>query len=388
MIYLIVPALLITIGVGLFGGALFGRIRRRRYLLVGLSFALWVSAAMVFTSCSAPAEPPVAATSTPMSAASSAESTATPEPTATALPSPTPTDTPPTATPEPPPGLLVFPSVRSGNFDLWLMDLANPDDLTLLTKDAHSDVEPRWSPDGTKILFSTLRESASGTNDLWVMNADGSEPTPLIQWPESYEWGATWSPDGEQIAFTSTRDYDYEIYVMDAAGEEDPINITDNDRLDSYPDWSPDGRWLVFVSDRTENWEIWKMDVESCLASSREGDADEDACEATQLTDDLRDDFFPRWSPDGEKIVFSSQRDANRNIYIMDADGGNIVQVTNSRDHDSNPIWALDGEAIIFSSKRQGDWGIYIINPDGTDERLLVDAPGEDRFGDWWSEDD
>ena len=63
----------------------------------------------------------------------------------------------------------------------------------------------------------------------------------------------------------------------------------------------------------------------------------------------------------------------------------NLVQVTNSRDHDSNPIWALDGQAIIFSSKRNADWGIYIIKPDGAEERLLTDAPGEDRFGDWWS---
>ena len=385
MIYLIVPALLITLGVGFFGGALFGRIRQRRFFLLGMAFVLWFSAALVFTACSAPADPPQAAISTPVSAASAVESPATPEPTATALPSPTPTDAPPTPTPAPSPGYLVFPSTRGGNLDLWLMDLANPDDLTLLTKDAQPDVEPRWSPDGGKILFSTLQGTETGMNDLWVMNADGSEATPLVQWPEINKWAGAWSPDGKQIAFTSTRDFDYEIYVIDAAGEQDPVNLTDNDALDSYPDWSADGHWMVFVSDRTGDWEIWKMDVETCLASLQEGGTDEDACEATQLTDMPRDDFFPRWSPDGEKIVFSSQRDANRNIYIMDADGGNIVQVTNSRDHDSNPMWALDGQAIIFSSKRNGDWGIYIINPDGTDERPLTDAPGEDRFGDWWS---
>jgi TolB protein len=265
------------------------------------------------------------------------------------------------------------------------LDLANPDDPDQLTTAPQPDVEPRWSPDGAKILFSTLQGTETGMNDLWVMSADGSDARPLLQWPESYEWGATWSPDGELIAFTSTRDFDYEIYVMDAAGKQDPINLTDNDALDSYPDWSADGHWLVFVSDRSGDWEIWKMDVEACLAARMAGEKAEDTCEAIQLTNSAGDDFFPRWSPDDSQIVFTSRRDANRNIYLMDADGGNVIQVTNTRDHDSNPIWALDGQAIIFSSKRNADWGIYMINPDGTGERLLADAPGEDRFGDWWS---
>jgi Tol biopolymer transport system component len=393
MTYLLFTALLITLGVGLLGGALFGRIRQRRFNLLSLSLVLWIGAALVFTSCSAPSDATLTnATATMVSEVAEvelpaiAETTVTPEPTATVIPSPAPTVTF-TPTPEPSLGYLVFPSARSGNLDLWLMDLTNPDDLTLLTKASPPDVEPRWSPDGSKILFSTLQGTEAGMNDLWMMNADGSEPHPVIDWPESYEWGATWSPDGDQIAFTSTRDFDYEIYITDAEGEGEPINLTDNENLDSYPDWSADGRWLVFVSDRSQDWEIWKIDVEACLPFRRDGAGEESACEAIQLTDSSGDDFFPRWSPDGSRIVFSSIRDANRNIYVMDADGSNVVQLTNSRDHDSMPMWALDGEAIIFSSKRMGDWGIYIMNADGTGERLLVDAPGEDRFGDWWSGD-
>ena len=386
MIYLIITAFLVVIGVGFFGGALFGRIRQRRFNLLGLSIALWLSAALVFTSCSPPANPPQAAPLTPdsISQEPGPQSTAIPEPSPTPLPTPTPTEEP-TPTPEPSLGYLVFPSARSGNLDLWLLDLDDPEHPTQLTTDPQPDVEPRWSPDGEKILFSSLQGTETGMNDLWVMNTDGSEAQQLVGWPESYEWGATWSPDGEQIAFTSTRDFDYEIYVMDAKGEQDPINLTKNDALDAYPDWSADGRWLVFVSDRTGDWEIWKMDVEACLAARLEDEGEEDACEAIQLTDSIGDDFLPRWSPDGSQIVFSSRREARRNIFIMDADGGAVTQVTATRDHDSNPIWALDGQAIIFSSKRNGDWGIYIINPDGTGERPLTDAAGEDRFGDWWS---
>ena len=385
MIYLIIAALLVTIGIGFFGGALFGRIRQRRFNLLGLTLVLWLSAALLFTSCSPPTYPPQAASLTPdsISQDSEAQSTATPEPSPTSLPSPTPIEEP-TPTPEPSLGYLVFPSARSGNLDLWLLDLSDPENPAQLTTDPQPDVEPRWSPDGAKILFSSLQGTETGMNDLWMMNADGGEAHQLLEWPESYEWGATWSPDGEQIAFTSTRDFDYEIYIVDADGDDDPINLTDNDALDSYPDWSADRRWLVFVSDRSGDWEIWRMDVEACLAARME-DAGEDACEAIQLTDSAGDDFFPRWSPDGSQIVFTSRRDANRNLYIMDADGGNVIQVTNTRDHDSNPIWALDGQAIIFSSKRNADWDIYIINPDGTGERLLTDAPGEDRFGDWWA---
>ncbi|NOX62828.1 MAG: TolB family protein [Chloroflexi bacterium] len=382
----IVSAVLFALGIGALGGALFGRIRRRRLALFALALLLWAGAATLFFGGPG-SQSPATATPAPTAAAAQTLPSPTIESTPSAAPSPTPI---PTSTPTPESesqalyGQLVFASARSGNLDIWVMDLASGE-TTQLTTDTANDVEPIWSPDGTRILFGSVRDRANEIHDLWIMNADGSDQRRLLDWPQSYEWGATFSPDGEWIAFTTTRDYNYEIYVMKADGSEEPINLTQRDSLESYPNWSPDGRWLAFVSDRDGGWDIWKMDVEACLAARLAGEEGETpACEAQKLTpDNPDDDFFPRWSPDSARIAFESRRQATRDIYIMDADGGNVTRVTNEPARDTTPIWALDGKALIFSAERNYDWNFYLIRPDNGEEVQLTDFAGEDRFGDW-----
>ena len=261
------------------------------------------------------------------------------------------------------------------------MDLAHPEELTQLTTSPAADVEPRWSPDGKTVLFSS--PEGDQFNDLFVIDADGSNRRRLLAWPNSHEWGATWSPDGQHIAFTSERDGNYQIYVMPYSGDAEPINLMQDKFFYTYPDWSPDGKWLVFVSDRGGNWDIWKLNVEACLSARLAGNDVGDACTPRQLTENPDDDFFPRWSPDGSRIAFASRRQANRDIYVMDADGGNIMRLTADPGNDSNPIWALDGEAIIFSYRPTTNWDLYIMKTDGSDVRQITDSPGQDRFGDW-----
>lgn len=389
MIYLLMTALLIVIGVGILGGALFGRIRERRLGLLGTTIVLWFAAAFIFTACAPPLDvsqpespipTPMPVEPTAVTATEAVEVEPTPAPTATVEPA---TPEPPTPSPEASLGKLVFPSARAGNLDIWVMDLRDPDHPTQLTTAPEADVEPVWSPDGSQIIFSSGQGTTDGVNELWLMNADGSEPRKLLEWPESFEWGATWSPDGDKLAFATTRDYNYEIYVMDIEGEGEPINITRHSRLDTFPDWSPDGKWLAFMSDRSGNWEIWKLNIAECLPARLAGEGEEEACEASQLTDHPDDDMFPRWSSDSSRIAFSSRRFANRDIYVMDADGGNVTRITTNPQHDSNPIWALDDSAIIYSSKQGGQWDIYIIDSDGSNNRQLTNSPAEDRFGDW-----
>ena len=80
-----------------------------------------------------------------------------------------------------------------------------------------------------------------------------------------------------------------------------------------------------------------------------------------RLTKSRGDDWSPSWSPDGKRIVFSSGRDGNREIYVMDADGRNQLNLTNSPQGDYSPSWSPDGERIVFSSARE----IYVMDADG-----------------------
>ena len=84
--------------------------------------------------------------------------------------------------------------------------------MARLTNHSETDGTPAWSPDGTRIAFTSDRD---GDNDeIYVMNADGSGVTRLTNHSAS-DWMPTWSPDGARIAFASQRDGDFEIYVID-----------------------------------------------------------------------------------------------------------------------------------------------------------------------------
>ncbi len=152
---------------------------------------------------------------------------------------------------------------------------------------------------------------------------------------------------GGMISYISNKDGDNEIYLMifptAAGGSVVEYQLTENDADDSVPDWSPDGRKIAFSSTRDGNWEIYVMDVEISPENAQAGDIQ-------PLTNDEGDDLSPAWSPDGTQIAFSSDRDGDWEIYVMNANGSNIRQLTDNDIIDSKPTWSPDGRKIGFDS--------------------------------------
>ncbi len=196
--------------------------------------------------------------------------------------------------------MIVFSSDATG-VDLWnIFGMAfsgAPKTLYIpqIPVDAWAPVgstNPAWSPDSSRLAFAsdiaTWDEDYTAQNrDIYVTNPDGSMPTRLTTDPAA-DTEPTWSPDGSRIAFTTFRDGDAEICVMNADGT-GQVLVTENAASDTSPAWSPDGR-IAFVSDRDGNEEIYVMDP--------------DGSGQARLTDDPRTDRDPAWSPDGARMVF------------------------------------------------------------------------------------
>ena len=84
------------------------------------------------------------------------------------------------------------------------------------------------------------------------------------------------------------------------------------------------------------------------------------------LTNHFRHDESPAWSPDGSRIAFVSDRDGNKEIYVMDTDGQNPTNLTNNDSDDWNAVWSPNGRRIAFISNRDGNWQIYVMDADGS----------------------
>ena len=154
-----------------------------------------------------------------------------------------------------------------------------------------------------------------------------------------------------RIAFASDRDWNWEIYVMDNDGG-NQRNLTNNPADDRSPSWSPDGQRILFASDRDRdkdghfNYEIYVMDA--------------DGGNQRNLTNHPDRDYAPSWSPDGRRIAFASDREgdhANYEIYVMDDDGGNLQNLTNHPHGDVNPAWFNSPFSVSAAGKKFTMWG-------------------------------
>jgi Tol biopolymer transport system component len=260
-------------------------------------------------------------------------------------------------------GRIAFMSERDGNFEIYAMN-ADGSGQTRLTANAAEDSDPAWSPDGTRIAFTSERDG----NQIYTMNADGSGQTRLTNNGGSEP---AWSPDGTRIAFASNRDGNLEIYAMNADGS-GQTRLTTAAAEDRVPAWSPDGTRIAFMSRRDGNAEIYVMNA--------------DGSGQMRLTTNSRDDSGPAWSEDGQRIAFASRRDGNAQIYVMNADGSGQTRLTANAAMDRDPAWSPDGTGIAFWSDRDGNGEIYGMNADGSGQTRLTANDADDYLPAWGPE--
>jgi Tol biopolymer transport system component len=149
---------------------------------------------------------------------------------------------------------LVFSRVLE-DYDIWRYRVGGAAEPLIVS--SLSEFNPQFSPDGSRIAFSSDRSGEA--MEIWVAQADGSKPVQMTNRLGRYQGTPRWSPDGRWIAFDSQgEDGIRHIYVMDASGGR-PRRISPEASGEFVPSWSQDGKWIYFCSNRTGRNEIWRV---------------------------------------------------------------------------------------------------------------------------------
>ena len=107
------------------------------------------------------------------------------------------------------------------------------------------------------------------------------------------------------------------------------------------------------------------------------------AQDLVRLTHHPAEDRAPAWSPDGTKLLFTSDRDGNRSVYLVDADGSNLERITSLDNIDRYPAWSPDGERVVFQSERNGDGALWILELASRNETTLIGDSSPELTPDW-----
>jgi Tol biopolymer transport system component len=230
------------------------------------------------------------------------------------------------------------------------------------------DMSPVWTPEGETLLFVSDRE---GSRDIYESRIDDrgrpiGEAQRLTVGADAHSLRI--GANGLTMVYSaytySSNIWAYEIPRSGTISTRDGEPVTSENQILEYGDVSPDGEWLVFDTDRFGNQDIFKMPI--------------DGGDEIQLTHDPANDFAPVWSPHGDEVAFYSMRHGTRDVFVMNADGSSLTRVTHDdMRQERYPRWSPDGNRLAYDgvgpatespqvfivtrSRRSEPWGEAVV---------------------------
>jgi Tol biopolymer transport system component len=234
-----------------------------------------------------------------------------------------------------------------------------------LTREAGVFADPVWTPEGGEVIFAF--GTGLSEQHLRRMPATGGRWRPLF-FAQNASAPAI-SSDGRRLAFEE-RILSADIYrvllpeEIDAAlvGELQGQRFISSTRWEAGPRYSPDGTRVAFASERSGSREIWVCD--SSGGNPR------------QLTFTGSFASFPAWSPDSKRLCFVDRPDGEQELFIVSAEGGTPVRLTSDADDNSFPSWSADGNWIYYQSNRSAIRELWKIPADGGEAVQVTEDGG------------
>jgi Tol biopolymer transport system component len=275
---------------------------------------------------------------------------------------------------------LAFAAAAGASSDVYVVD-TDEGQPRQITDDEPLDQWPRWSPDGEHLAFVSmpLEDGASAEKgELVVVTADGAQRRTVATGSNSETYSPTldWSPDGTMIAFeTAARSDEVRagIDVVDLNSGQ-VIELAAG-RPGFMPAWSPDGSRIAFVSYEGDPSEIEEIDVDIYLMDADGGDV-------RRLAHQEGMDMGPRWSPDGRHIVWWTMETAGgpHHMFMAEAEDGKVEALGTG----SRPVWSPDGKHIAFLDTVDTDnVDVFVQDTDSSKRINLSGDPSQDVWPTW-----
>lgn len=250
-----------------------------------------------------------------------------------------------------------------------------------ITSSSSPNLSPTWSPDGKFVTYTSYRD---GNPDLWMYEL-ASGKTSKLSSRKGLNSGSNWSHNGRLIAFTGSHNGDTDIFTLTPDGK-NLSRLIGGAGLDVDPTFSPNGQWMAFVSGRFGNPHIF-------LATLKWDSADKVkvAEKDKRLTYAGWYNATPAWAPESDKIVFAGyDRDIDRfDLFMMNPDGTQLERLTIRAGDNERPSWSPNGQLLVFQSNRtkgrdvKSVYQLYVMNRDGSGQRPLHTGLYETETPSW-----